>query len=75
MENFLQILTDEIIGKEATKLYDDANAFLKKIINEKWLTAKGVVGFWEAECNCQMILLTVKNENGKNYILNFCVSK
>ena len=45
---FPQILTDEKIGKEATKLYNDAQKLLKKIIDEKWLTAKGVVGFWEA---------------------------
>ncbi len=45
---FPQLLTDEKIGKEAKKLYDDANALLKQIIREKWLTAKGVIGFWEA---------------------------
>ncbi len=46
--NFPEILTDKVVGKEATKLYNDANALLDKIINEKWLTAKGVVGFWQA---------------------------
>ncbi len=45
---FPQILSDEIVGKEATRLYNDAQALLKKIIEEKWLTAQGVVGFWEA---------------------------
>jgi len=45
---FPQILSDAIIGKEATKLYNDAQKLLQQIIEEKWLTAKGVVGFWEA---------------------------
>jgi len=45
---FPQILKDEKIGVEATKLYNDANALLKKVIAEKWLTAKGVIGFWKA---------------------------
>ncbi len=45
---FPQILSDEKIGKEATKLFADANALLKQVIHEKWLTAKGVIGFWEA---------------------------
>lgn len=45
---FPAILEDEHVGKEATKLYNDANALLDKIIDEKWLTAKGVIGFWEA---------------------------
>ncbi len=46
---FPQILTDEIVGKQATELYQDAKKLLQQIINEKWLTAKGVIGFWEAE--------------------------
>lgn len=45
---FPQILSDAVIGKEATKLYEDAQKLLQQIIAEKWLTAKGVVGFWEA---------------------------
>jgi len=46
---FPAILTDEIIGKEATNLYNDAKKILKKIIDEKWVNAKGVIGFWEAD--------------------------
>ena len=45
---FPALLTDEVIGKEATKLYHDAKKLLQQIINEKWLSARGVVGFWEA---------------------------
>ena len=46
--NFPAILTDEVVGKEASKLYADANALLDTIINEKWLTADGTIGFWPA---------------------------
>jgi 5-methyltetrahydrofolate--homocysteine methyltransferase len=46
---FPQILTDEVVGKQATELYKDAKVLLKQIIDEKWLNAKGVIGFWEAE--------------------------
>ncbi len=46
---FPAILTDKVIGVEATKLYNDAKKLLQQIIDEKWLTAKGVIGFWEAE--------------------------
>lgn len=45
---FPQILTDGVVGTEATKLYNDANALLDKLVAEKWLTAQGVIGFWEA---------------------------
>lgn len=48
---FPQILSDEKIGAEATKLYNDAKALLQKIIDEKWLQAKGVIGFWPASSN------------------------
>ncbi|MFN0081609.1 MAG: vitamin B12 dependent-methionine synthase activation domain-containing protein [Ferruginibacter sp.] len=47
--NFPQILTDEVVGKQATDLYNDAKKLLKQIIDENWLQAKGVIGFWEAE--------------------------
>jgi 5-methyltetrahydrofolate--homocysteine methyltransferase len=45
---FPDLLTDEVIGKEATKLYADANILLDKIVAEKWLSADGVIGFWPA---------------------------
>ena len=44
--NFPAILQDEIVGESATALYNDALAMLEKIVSEKWLTAKGVCGFW-----------------------------
>ncbi|MCB0402826.1 MAG: methionine synthase [Flavobacteriales bacterium] len=43
-----QILNDEIVGTEATKLFRDAQTMLQQIINEKWLKARAVVGVWEA---------------------------
>ena len=46
--NYPAILTDEVVGDAATKLYNDANALLDVVINENWLTPKGVIGFWEA---------------------------
>ncbi|PQZ82830.1 MULTISPECIES: methionine synthase [unclassified Brevundimonas] len=43
------ILEDEIVGEAAKDLFRDAQAMLKRIIDEKWFTAKGVVGFWPAQ--------------------------
>jgi 5-methyltetrahydrofolate--homocysteine methyltransferase len=45
---FPAILNDSVVGTEATKLYNDANLLLDKIVAEKWLTAKGTIGFWPA---------------------------
>ena len=42
------ILEDEIVGEAAQDLFKDAQAMLKRIVEEKWFTAKGVVGFWPA---------------------------
>jgi 5-methyltetrahydrofolate--homocysteine methyltransferase len=42
------ILTDDKVGKAATDLFNDAQKMLKKIVDEKWLTARGVIGFWPA---------------------------
>jgi 5-methyltetrahydrofolate--homocysteine methyltransferase len=46
---FPEILKDANVGAEATKLYNDANAMLDKIVKEKWLTARGVIGLWAAK--------------------------
>ncbi|WP_442880588.1 methionine synthase [Brevundimonas sp.] len=42
------ILEDEIVGEAARDLFRDARAMLKRIIDEKWYTARGVIGFWPA---------------------------
>ncbi len=41
-----KILDDEVVGESARSLKADADAMLDKIISEKWLTARGVAGFW-----------------------------
>lgn len=61
---FPQILTDEKVGVEATKLYNDALALLKQIIDEKWLTAKAVVGFWPANSNGKDTVTLLQENNG-----------
>jgi len=59
---FPQILSDAKVGAEATKLYNDAQALLKKIINEKWLSAQGVIGFWPANSDGKDAV-SVKNDD------------
>ncbi|MBS1638980.1 MAG: methionine synthase [Bacteroidetes bacterium] len=60
--NFPAILTDEVVGKEATKLFNDVNILLDKVIAEKWLTAKGTIGFWEAASNDDTVILNVEDK-------------
>ena len=40
------VLDDEVVGESARQLFADAQAMLDRIVAEKWLTAKGVCGFW-----------------------------
>ena len=45
---FPDILTDDVVGKQAVELYDDAKKMLQKIFDEKRLTAKGIFGLFPA---------------------------
>ena len=61
---FPEVLSDKIFGTEAKRLYDDAQKLLKKVIDEKWFTAKGVIGFWPATSN-NADTVTLQTEKGK----------
>uniref|UniRef100_UPI0024E23E0F vitamin B12 dependent-methionine synthase activation domain-containing protein n=1 Tax=Alloalcanivorax xenomutans TaxID=1094342 RepID=UPI0024E23E0F len=54
---FPRILEDEVVGEEATRLYQDARAMLDRLLKEKWLTARGVIGFWPAQSDMDDIQL------------------
>ena len=43
-----EILKDEIVGSQAQALFDDAQLMLKKMIAEKWITAKARFGLFPA---------------------------
>ena len=43
-----QIFDDKTVGEEARRLFEDAQAMLERIVREKWLTARGVIGFFPA---------------------------
>ncbi|NND35782.1 MAG: methionine synthase, partial [Gammaproteobacteria bacterium] len=45
---FPAILEDDIVGEAASNLYRDARAMLDRIIDEKWLQSKAVVGLFPA---------------------------
>jgi 5-methyltetrahydrofolate--homocysteine methyltransferase len=45
---FPAILKDEVVGTEAVRVYADGQRMLKRLIEGRWLTASGVVGFWPA---------------------------
>ncbi|MGA0555707.1 methionine synthase [Larkinella sp. VNQ87] len=52
-----KIFEDAVVGKEAQRLFDDANRLLQRVIDEKLLKAKAVVGFFPANSAEDDILL------------------
>jgi 5-methyltetrahydrofolate--homocysteine methyltransferase len=48
---FPAILEDDVVGKAATDLYEDAQRMLDRILQEGLLEARGVVGFWPANAD------------------------
>ena len=64
---FPEVLTDKVFGTEATRLYNDANNLLKKIIAEKWFNAEGVIGFWQASTN-NRDTITLQTKNGEVHL-------
>jgi 5-methyltetrahydrofolate--homocysteine methyltransferase len=60
--NYPAILTDPIVGESATNLFADAQAMLDRIVEEKWLTAKGVAGLWRCRREGDDVLVTARNE-------------
>lgn len=58
------LLTDEIVGTEATNLFADAQKMLAQIVIEKWLEAKGVIGIFPANTiNDDDILVQLTSQN------------
>jgi 5-methyltetrahydrofolate--homocysteine methyltransferase len=45
---FPQLLSDKVVGEAARSLFSDASVMLEKVISEKWLAARAVVGFFAA---------------------------
>ena len=60
------LLTDEIVGVEATSLFADAQKMLHQIVDEKWLEAKGVFGIFPANTvNDDDVIVQTKTVNLK----------
>jgi len=67
--SYPKIFDDKERGEEAKKLFADAQQMLQKIIKEKWLTAKGVIGIFPAEAKADDIL--VFDEQRKEQVAAF----
>src|SRR5262249_40609088 len=68
--SYPRILDDADRGAEAKKLFADAQAMLKKIIEEKWLTAKAVFGIYPA-VRIQDDILVYEDKDLKEQLCTF----
>jgi 5-methyltetrahydrofolate--homocysteine methyltransferase len=63
------ILTDDVVGEQATNLFDDAQKMLNQFVSEKWLTAKGILGIFPANSvNDDDIELTTDNRQPTTFL-------
>jgi 5-methyltetrahydrofolate--homocysteine methyltransferase len=53
------ILTDEVVGVESTTLFEEAKEMLDLMVKEKWVGARGVIGFWPATGDVSTDTITV----------------
>ncbi|EQB13139.1 methionine synthase [Sphingobium lactosutens] len=60
--NYPAILDDDIVGESARSLFADAQKMLDKIVNDKWLTARGVCGLWPCRRVGDDIIVHVEDE-------------
>ena len=60
---FPQILDDATVGEAASSLFNDATAMLDRIIDEKWLTARAVLGFHPANTDDHDDVLVYADED------------
>jgi len=60
--NYPAILDDPVVGESARPLFDDAQAMLDRIIDEKWLTAKGICGLWRCRRDGDDVVAIAGNE-------------
>ncbi|MFB9069367.1 methionine synthase [Pseudofulvimonas gallinarii] len=67
---FPAILDDAVVGEHARSLYADAQAMLRRIIDDKWLQARAVVGIWPANAVGDDVVID-DGQGGTAATLNF----
>ena len=65
------ILTDDVVGKHAKSLFEDAQLLLQQIIDGNWLTAKAVFGLFPANSNTADEIEIYADENRKEPLHKF----
>lgn len=71
---FPAILDDVVVGESARDLYNDAQRMIDRIIEEKWIKANGIIGFWPAN-TVEDDLIEVYTDQSRTEILEILVCR
>jgi 5-methyltetrahydrofolate--homocysteine methyltransferase len=66
---FPDILKDKVVGQAASALYADATQMLQKLVAERWLVARAVVGFFPANSNGEDDIQVFADETRQSILL------
>ena len=66
---FPAILDDEVVGTEARRVYQDAQAMLEKLIKGQWLQADAVIGLFPANSDGDDILFYADEERSQPFLV------
>ena len=69
---FPRILSDEVVGEAARNLFTDASVMLDKLINESWLQARAVLGFFPANSVAHDDVRVFADNNRQQELLRLC---
>ncbi len=69
---FPAILDDAVVGEEAKKVYADAQAMLKKIVDGRWLTANGVIALYPANTVQDDHIEIYRDESRSEVLMSWC---
>ncbi|NJC25457.1 methionine synthase [Neolewinella antarctica] len=65
---FPAILTDVVVGVEATTLFEEAKELLDRVVKEKWIGARGVIGFFPATADPLTDTITVWRDEARTQV-------
>ncbi|MCW5661292.1 MAG: methionine synthase [Burkholderiaceae bacterium] len=68
---FPEILRDEIVGAEATRVLSDGKRMLQRLIEGRWLQAHGVIGLWPANTVDDDCIEVYANESRRDVLLRW----
>jgi len=64
--SYPKILDDKVVGEHARSLFNDAQSMLAKVVSEKWLTARAVIGLFPANSLDDDILIFADENRDKS---------